>query len=241
VLSGALALCASVPGTLLAQGQVDVTTRIGALKFDRAASLETAPLLGVDVSYSLSPQFSLGTSLNVGSIKTRAEDFLTTQTYGVPTTGDTTFIFATGQTVNMMNATLTGVIRPFSSGRVVPFALLGAGYYGIFMDPQINRGTRKFSGFTGTVGAGLQFQLSSTSGIQLDVRDLILTNYDAAQLEPSDGRFAPSDLFDEDFTGVIEPKSTLHNFAVSLGFKYTPGGASTALPANESNQGGADR
>jgi hypothetical protein len=226
VVAGAL-----VAPALGAQPRVDVTTRIGGIKFDRAASLETSAFLGLDATYRLNPYFSLGTALNVTQANTTPEDFVTTLTFGQALAGDTTTFFGLGQAVNIIQASVIGVIRPMS-GRLVPFALLGGGYYGAFLDPQISRGSRQFSGFSGTIGGGILYQLSQSAGIQLDVRDLILTNYEASTLDPSDGR-NPNIWFLEDFAAPPERKSTVHNIAFSLGFRYTPQGSAGDLPPAE--------
>jgi hypothetical protein len=230
VIVAALAGALSAPA-LVAQPRVDVTTRIGGLKFDRAASLETSAFLGLDATYRINPNFSLGSELNVTQAKTTAEDFITSLTFGVPLSGDTTTFFGTGQAANVIQASLMGVFRA-SSGRLVPFALAGAGYYGIFLDPQINRGSRQFNGFSGTVGGGILYQLSQSAGIQLDVRDLIFTSYEANRLDPANGR-NPNIWFIEDFAPPPDRKSTVHNIAFSLGFRYTPQGSAGDLPPAE--------
>lgn len=226
----ALAGALSAP-SLVAQPRVDVTTRLGGIKFDRAASLETAAFLGLDAMYRLNPYFSLGTALNVTQANTRAEDFVTTLTFGQALAGDTTTFHALGQAVNIIQANIVGLIRP-TSGRLAPFAIAGAGYYGAFLDPQINRGSRQFNGFSGTIGGGILFQLSPSAGIQLDVRDLILTSYEAGTLDPSGGR-NPNLWFLEDFPEPPDRKSTVHNIALSLGFRYAPQGSSGDLPPAE--------
>ena len=226
----ALAGALSAPA-LVAQPRVDVTTRLGGIKFDRAASLETSAFLGLDATYRLNPYFSLGTALNVTQANTTAEDFITSLSFGIPLSGDTTTFYGVGQAVNLIQASIIGVIRPMS-GRLVPFALAGAGYYGAFLDPQINRGSRQFNGFSGTIGGGVLYQLSQSAGIQIDVRDLILTSYEASTLDPSDGR-NPNIWFIEDFAPPPDRKSTVHNIAFSLGFRYTPQGSAGELPPAE--------
>jgi hypothetical protein len=225
-LAGAL-----IAPAVMAQPRVDVTTRIGGIKFDRAASLETSAFLGLDGMYRINPYFSLGTELNVTQAKTTAEDFITSLTFGVPLSGDTTTFFGAGQAANLIQASIMGVLRP-SAGRLVPFALAGGGYYGIFLDPQINRGTRQFNGFSATVGGGVLYQISQSAGVQLDVRDLILMSYKAEKLDPADGR-NPNIWFLEDFAAPPDRKSTVHNIAFSLGFRYTPQGSAGDLPPAE--------
>ena len=144
VIVAALAGALSAPA-LVAQPRVDVTTRLGGIKFDRAASLETSAFLGLDATYRLNPYFSLGTALNVTQANTTAEDFITSLSFGIPLAGDTTTFYGVGQAVNLIQASIIGVIRPMS-GRLVPFALAGAGYYGAFLDPQIKHPKLKIAG-----------------------------------------------------------------------------------------------
>jgi hypothetical protein len=230
------AVVAAVAGALIApalaaQTRVDVTTRIGGFKFDRAASLETSAFLGLDASYRLNRWFSLGTELNVTQANTRAEDFITSLTFGLALSGDTTTFYGVGQAANIVQGSVMGVFRA-SEGQLVPFAMLGAGYYGVFLDPQINRGHRQFNGFAGTVGGGIAYQLTQSAGITLDVRDIIFTSYAADRLDPSEGR-NPNIWFVEDFPQPPERKSTVHNLAFSLGFRYSPQGRAGDLPPAE--------
>jgi hypothetical protein len=231
VLMGALVGTIRAEAVAAQSGRVDVTTRVGGFRFDDAASLDNAPFLGLDAFYGISDYFSLGTEMNVSRADTKAEDFITALSFGVPSDGDTTLFLYTGQTVNLLQASLMGVLRA-PTGRFVPFALAGAGFYGMFLDPQINRGQRRFSGFSGTLGGGILVQLSENAGIQLDIRDVIFTSYDRAALDPADNR-SPNIIFPEDFPLPPEGKSTVHNFALSLGFRYTPRGGADLTPATD--------
>ena len=118
VIVAALAGALSAPA-LVAQPRVDVTTRLGGIKFDRAASLETSAFLGLDATYRPNPYFSLGTALNVTQANTTAEDFITSLSFGIPLAGDTTTFYGVGQAVNLIQASIIGVIRPMSGRGVM--------------------------------------------------------------------------------------------------------------------------
>ena len=201
--------------------QFSIVTRTGAIRFDRAASLETAPFLGVDASYGLNRNFAIGTVINVSRPNTRAEDFVTTITFGIPTTGDTTLFLETGQAVSLVEGGLAAEAR-LPMGRFTPFVVVGGGYYGMFFDPQINRGSRRMTGWTGSGGGGVRVQLSPRAGLQFDARDVIFTNYRASRLDPADGR-NPNVFFPEDFPPPPQRKETVHNIMFSIGFRYVPG------------------
>ena len=202
-------------------GQFSVTTRLGAISFDRAASLETAPYIGLDAEFNVNRVFSIGTALTVARPNTRGEDFITTITFGLLQTGDTTSFYYTSQALALVEGSLIGAVRLPVSDRFTPFLLGGGGYYAMFLDPQINRGARRLTGPTATVGGGAFFRVSERAGIQLDVRDMIMFRYQADQLSPSLGR-NPNIFFLEDFPSPPERKSTVHNLVFSLGFRYVP-------------------
>ena len=227
-LAAAVALCAAA-GVLAAPagaqapvGQWTVTARSGLINFGRASSLERAPYLGLDTDYGFSKYFALGTSLNVGRPQTRPEDFLTTLTYGIGTSGDTTFFYNVGQTLSMVEGEVMGTLR-FPTGRLTPFAMAGVGYYGLFLDPQINNGVKRQDGASFSVGGGFSLRLSERAGLQFDARNLTMTNFSQRALDPSAGR-NPNILFPEDFPLRPAAKKSINNFLFTIGFRYIPGG-----------------
>jgi len=200
--------------------EFSVLPRLGAMDFDRSASLKTAPFLGLDAEYHINRFFGIGTSVHVARPNTRAEDFLTTLTFGIPTSGDTTFFFQTGQALTLLEGGLLGSLR-YPLGRFTPFVTGSAGYYRTFLDPQTNRGVRGWDGASYSYGGGVAVQFSERSGIQLDVRNLVLTDYERESLQPSLGR-NPNIFFEEDFALPPESKSSVNNLVFSLGFRYVP-------------------
>ena len=213
-----------------ADGQFTVITKIGALAPTRAASLERSGVVGIDALYGFGRFFGLGTTVNVSRTNTRAEDFITTITLGTIAAGDSTYFYETGQPVNLLDAGLLGIARLPVGDRLTPYLIGGAGAYTVFLDPEINRGRRNFSGMTATFGGGLALRLSQRAGIQLDVRNMTMFKYKGDQLDPSNGRF-PNLLFIEDFGAPPSRKSTVNNLSYTIGFRYVP---------NSSGAGGTD-
>lgn len=219
VAAGALAAPAGAQAPV---GQWAVSARGGMINFARASSLEASPYIGVDADYGLSPMFTIGSSVHVSRPTTRSEDFLTSLTYGQGTTGDTTFFYNVGQTMSMVEGELSGTLR-FPVGRLTPFAIAGVGYYGLFLDPQINNGVRRQNGASFSGGAGFLVRLSERAGLQFDARSLTLTNFSQQALDPAGGR-NPNILFPEDFPVRPAAKKSVTNFLFTIGFRYIPGG-----------------
>jgi hypothetical protein len=214
--------------------QFSVTTRAGSVTFDRAASLNPSPFVGLDAEYGLNRFFSLGTALTVMRPATHKQDFVTTLTFGTALAGDTTFYYETGQSINIVDGEFIGVAR-YPAGRLTPFLLGGGGVYGMFFDPQENRGQRRASGAAFTVGGGVAVRLSERAGLQFDVRSLNYSNYKRSLLQQSGGRF-PNVTFVEDFPTRPAAKSTISNFSFSIGFRYVPdfhGGGISDTPVEQ--------
>ena len=202
-------------------GQFTVITRAGAFAPTKPASLETSGVVGIDALYGFGRFFGLGTTLNVARTNTRAEDFITAITLGTIANGDTTYFYETGQPVNLLEAGLLGIVRLPIGDRVTPYLIGGGGAYGVFLDPEINRGRRNFAGMSATLGGGLAWRISQRAGIQLDVRSMTFFKYKADQLDPSNNRF-PNLLFAEDFPTPPGRKNTVTSLAYTLGFRYVP-------------------
>lgn len=199
-----------------------VTTRAGGITFDRAASLRPTPALGLDAVHSLTRNFAIGVSTTVARPSTRSEDFLTAITFGVPTAGDTIFFYEVAQSVNLVEGNLMLQARA-PLGRITPFLSAGAGYYSIFVDPQLNNARkRRFGGPSFALGGGATIRLTERAGIQFDIRDMIMTNFDASALDPTDNR-NPNIWFPEDFPTRPTRKKSINNLMFSLGFRYLPG------------------
>lgn len=238
------AVAAVLPAAILPLGAQDTTTtlplpamgsggsggrsftlmpHVGVMRFSKFSGLESAPAFGLDARYELSPRLSLGTSVNVARANTRGSDFITALRYGDPSKGDTTFLFRLQQPVTLLDAALNATFMvPSFSARLEPYITGGAGVYSFFLDPQANAGSgRDFSRLSALIGGGLHMRLSPAAGITLDVRDLVLTNFDRDRLAPSDARFR-TNVYPEDFPPPPAARSVVHNMLFSVGFTWTP-------------------
>jgi hypothetical protein len=225
LVAGALgALAIAAPAAAQSRdGQFAVTTRGGYIDWGRATSLQGAPFIGLDADYALHRFVSLGTSLLVARPNTRGEDFLTTQTYGLNTSGDTTFVYGASQAVSIVNGELLATLR-YPVNRFTPFLAGGVGMYGMFMDPQVSGSARRANGMSGTLGGGVAVRLSERAGLQFDVRNLTFFDYDRLKLDPTNGRNSYAALFGEDFAAPPSRSSRVNSLVFTLGFRYIPGG-----------------
>lgn len=195
---------------------------VGFLRFSVYSGLEHAPALALDARYDVSPRLAIGTAISVARANTRGGDFITALRYGDVSKGDTTFVFRLQQPVTLLDAQLNATFTMPAFARIEPYVTGGAGVYSFFLDPQANAGTsRDFSRLSALLGGGLRLRLSPAAGITLDVRDLVLTNFDRNRLAPSDARFR-SNVYPEDFAPPPAARDLVHNLMFSVGFTWTP-------------------
>ncbi len=205
--------------------QFSVTSRVGGVIAERAASLEPSGVIGVDAEYAFSRYFGVGTSLDVIRGNTTSQDFPVRLRFGLASSngGDTLVNVELGQTVNTINIGAFGTLR-YPGTRVSPFLLGGIGTYALLTDPQISRGRRSTQEVSYTGGVGVFVRLGQRVGVQLDARSLTYTNFDRDALNPAVGRAEQNTPFPEDFQRPPAAKRTVLNTQYTLGFRYIPGG-----------------
>lgn len=222
----AAVLLAVAGTTARAQVQVNrfsVTTRLGAMTPERAASINTSGLVGLDTEYALNRWFGLGVSVDVARGNTHGEDFVARIRRGDAGAGggDTIFYQYVSQPVNTINLGAFGLVR-YPSERFSPFVMGGVGNYTLLLDTQVAGRAGRSNDLSYTVGGGFWFRLTDRSGLQFDVRSLTMQKYDRAFLDPTRGR-SPNTVFPEDFPSVPASKTTAQNTMFTLGFRYIPG------------------
>ena len=220
-----LALPASFLGAQVQPKSFSVTTRLGSITAERAASLDPAGLLGLDTEYALTKWFGIGTAIDVSRGNTTKKDFLGRYRYGSATVGggDSIYYQYLGQPVNIVNLSAIGFLR-FPAKRVSPFLMGGVGTYLMLLDAQVSNTAKRKTNLSYTGGGGIWFRLSNSTGIQLDARAVTYTKYDRAFLDPSKARL-PNFSFPQDFPLPPAKKTTALNTTLTLGFRYIPGAA----------------
>ena len=219
-----LAVTASVLSAQVQVKQFSVVTRLGSISPDRASSLNSGGVIGLDTEYSLSKWFAIGTSVDVSRTNTHREDFITRLRYGNAGVGggDSIYYQALGQPINTINVGAFGLLR-YPSTRLSPFVMGGVGTYTMLADVQVNGKTTRKNELSYTVGAGVWFKLGDRVGVQLDARAMTMTNYSRDFLNPARGRPELGNPFPEDFPLPPAAKNTAVNTLLTLGFRYIPG------------------
>lgn len=228
LIVAAAAAAVTAPVSIQAQAETKqwvVTPRGGMTRYARASSLENTGFVGIDAAYYLTRMFAVGTTLSVGRGQSRGEDFIAAINFGVPTDGDTTLYFGVTQPVTLFDAAANATMR-MPIGRLSPFVSGGVGVYTLYLNPQVSKSARRHSAMSMNFGAGLDFEVGRGAGIQVALRDLILTQYDRDFLNPTDPRFIEI-RFPEDFKAPPEKQETLHNLQFSIGFSFRPSASGT--------------
>ena len=221
-----LVVSASALSAQVQNRQFSVVTRVGSISPERAASLNTGPLIGLDTEYALNKYFGIGTSVDVTRTNTHREDFLTRLRYGNAGVGggDSIYYQYVGQPINTINIGAFGLAR-LPAGKVSPFVMAGVGTYTMIANTQVNGKATRKNEISYTFGGGVWFKLGEKVGVQLDARALQFQKYDRDFLNPAAGRPELRTPFPEDFPVPPAAKKTALNTMLTLGFRYIPGGA----------------
>lgn len=224
-LTTAAVLAAVVGSTAGAQdpAQVTVSVRGGLESFDKAASIDNAPVFGLDVMYGVNSWLAIGPVLSLSRANSTGKHFVSAITYGVLNLGDTTYFFEASQPINVLDGAVNARIR--MQGRALsPYATGGVGGYVLFLDTQANRGAETKTGVSFNIGAGVTYAMSDRAGLIFDVRNVTFTDYDRTKLDPRNlGRDRiENTLYAEDWPAAPANKKTVNNFVFTVGFSYVP-------------------
>lgn len=227
-LAVGVALSGLAAGAAYAQdaSQVSVLVRLGTQSFDKAASIDNAPFVGLDAMYSVNSWLSIGPAVTVGRPQTTGSHFISSLTYGILGAGDTTTFYNATQPIVVLDGALNARVKFLGGAKLQPYATGGVGGYALFLDPQTMRGDSRLIGLSFNVGAGVVYQFNDRAGLALDVRSVTLSDYDRTKLDPRDNLLTQAKveetLFREDFPLPPKNKSAVTNFAFSIGFQYVP-------------------
>lgn len=220
-----LAVSASALSAQVQNRQFSVVTRLGAVTPERASSLNTGGLIGLDTEYSLNKWFGIGTNVDVMRTNTHREDFLTRLRYGNASVGggDSIFYQYVGQPINTLNIGAFALLR-VPNPRISPFVMAGVGTYTMIADVQVNGRAKRTNDISYLGGAGFWLKLGERVGVQFDARAMQMQGYDREFLNPASGRPELDNPFPEDFPAPPAAKKTALNTMFTLGFRYLPGG-----------------
>lgn len=219
-LGATLALSATEASAQAAASPVAIAPRGGYIRFADATSLQPTGFLGFEVLYRVAPFLSIGPAVSIARPSTNGDDFPAAFTYG-----DTTFLFRVQQPVTVFDVGLSLHGTLPTLGRLAPFVTGGAGYYTMYLDPQASGGEKSRYGRASLqFGGGADVRFSERTGIRLEVRDLVMTDYDRERLNPVGARFNGYTRFADAFPERTPSTrgASMHNIMFSIGFTVRP-------------------
>lgn len=197
------------------EGTFVVTPMGGYGLIDEASALDPMVMGGIDAMYRHASGITLGLGGSVARAKTQKDFFPRARLVF----GARTELHDVQQPVFLY--TYRGQVGYHVRGRLGPYVVGGVGGYAVYTDPEQNRGARFKHALHFAVGGGIDLALEERSGLRIDIRDLVYTKWDRELLNP----VAPAvrdDFFPEYRPTPPEPKETIHNIVISIGFNFVP-------------------
>jgi hypothetical protein len=202
-------------GAQIVPHQFQIGPRAGSISYDNASGIKHAGLLGVDAAYFINRNIGIGFLLDLSRPSTDGRFFPAELSFG-----DTTLVFQVTQPLTIVNAQIQGMVA-FPRGRLAPFVAAGVGTYRIYMDPQAAVGPKSVSAMSYSLAGGINYRVAESSGLRLEIRDQIFSNFDRDQLNPVNPRFGPR-RYPDLVTPPVAAKSTISNLALLLAFSFVP-------------------
>ncbi len=237
----AVALAAAPAGAQGVQrGNFDVNIGGGAILHPNSSALQSvSPLINLKGRMFATENIGLGFSLDYARTETDDDIFPLAQ-FRFSTAGSTMFI-SLKQPVALFHYQFQATLgAPIGGGTLYPYLSGGVGGYTIYLDPQQSEGPNRQSDLLLSVGGAVKINLSSTSSFELGVRDVIYTDYDRSDLNPTpdrtcrvsgDRRFSGNVCPNERFPFLdpersdpnwSEAESPIHNIVLTASFSFFP-------------------
>lgn len=206
-------------------GRYQVTATGGYTVWDRSSALKNSVAGGLDARYYFTERFGGGLYFHASRSNTDGTFFPLVRL----DFGDTVLVYVVSQQVGAFDAGIQGFLRFPLGSRLALVGVGGIGIYSFSVDPQQSDfprvpGTveRMFSGREYTVGAGAEWGLTGNTGLRLEVRDFIYTNYDRDRFNLSDPLLREENL-PHPRLELPAKKSTIHSLRYAIGFTFVPG------------------
>lgn len=238
----AVALFAAVPGQaqITERGRFDVGVGGGVWLAPNASALKSSsPEIFLQGRAFISDNFGIGFALDYSRTETDDDIFPLAQFEF--NTADSTLLVALKQPVAMFNYQVIATGGLPVGDNLYPYLIGGIGGYTIYLDPQQNDGPTRETGLMFSAGAAVKWLISGAAGIELAVRDLIWTDYDRDNLDPTpnrtcrqsgvnqlSGTVCPNERFPQlnpelSDPNWSKPSSTVHNIVITATFSFIPG------------------
>jgi len=195
-----------------------ITPSVGLLRHDQHSALRrTSPAFGLDFVYRLDARFGVGLTGTVSRPETDGSYFPLVR---IPA-GDTSYYYRVSQRVVEYMYGVHGTAS-IPLGRFSPYAVGSLGRYTFTMDPQAVGGTRRASGPMFALGAGISFPVGQGTGITVDLRDVVLADFDRNEFDATDPLLWDPERFDPIPGGKPSARSTVHTLRLTIGLSFIP-------------------
>ena len=195
-----------------------ITPAVGLLLHDQHSALKrTSPAFGLDFVYRLNSRFGIGLTGTVSRPETDGSYFPLVR---IPA-GDTSFYYRVSQRVVEYMYGVHGTAS-IPLGRYSPYAVGSLGRYTFTMDPQAVGGTRRASGPMLALGAGISFPVGRGTGITVDLRDVVLADFEREEFDATDPLLWDPQRFDPVPGSKPSPRSTVHTLRLTIGLSFVP-------------------
>ncbi len=207
------------------QGAWSVEVSAGTQMYAASSSLTTSPMLALEALYQVTPRVALGPAVQFHRADTDGSFFVAAVDLGA----DSTRIYQVGQTLSAFHYGLNAHVSLMPGGSLDPYVVLGAGGATLYLDTQANDDFRRVTHQMMLGGAGVRYAVTESSGIQVDVRDVVYRNFDREVLNPVEERLrnctgdGACRFPDAERADLPEKQDTIHNIRLSIGFTYVPG------------------
>lgn len=217
---GACLLLLAFPAEANAQiepGRFRLSAGVGVQDFAESSALKTTFIGALDANYYFTRNIAIGLFGQVGRPETDAVFYPLVRL----DFGEETELYQPAQKVTNYVVGLQGQLA-LEVSRLSPYAVGGVGYYVFNLDPEQNRADVNRDGISLNLGLGATYAITSSAGILLEIRDMVLLEYDRDWFNLSDPLLAEPRV-PEPGGQLPDKQSTIHNLRFSVGFTYVPG------------------
>jgi opacity protein-like surface antigen len=212
-----IALAAADAGAQVEARQFQIAAYGGWHIYADGSGLEGGPSLGGDATYYILPSVGIGLNMDLTFAEVDGRKFPAAALNWV----DSTTLHIINQPVDVWTYG-AHVKLQLPARRFAPYALLGAGGYTLFLDPQQNDDVATENGFVVKLGLGADFAVSERLGVNLSITDNFFPDWSSDVLLPV--REQNQNTIFPDLNPEEELDDSVHNLRFVAGVTIVPGG-----------------
>lgn len=205
---------------MMASGQDATWTvdlHVGGVVPQEASSLESGAFVGLDALFHVTDRLKIGPTAEYVRTETDGAFFPQQVAFGA----DSSRVFETGQRISVLQFGGIARFELMPDERFNPYVMGGAGGYTLYLETQSNDGFSRVTDVQFQFGGGVHWAVSDAAGVQIDVRDVVYTNFDRSALDPINP--GPGVMRLDPDPSLPDAEETVHNIRFSIGLSYVPG------------------